>query len=109
MSQTSAALVWFRQDLRLADNPALHAAVSSGAPVLPVFIHDDEVAGQWRPGQAGLQWLRESLARLNESLSGRLLVLNGDPQILIPDLVHEGTDFCWSMIGPPRRDAERSR
>ncbi|MBL0930506.1 MAG: deoxyribodipyrimidine photo-lyase, partial [Alphaproteobacteria bacterium] len=31
-------LVWFRQDLRLADNPALRAAVDSGAPVVPVYI-----------------------------------------------------------------------
>jgi deoxyribodipyrimidine photo-lyase len=39
-------IVWFRQDLRLADNPALAAAVETGAPVLPIYILDDENAGE---------------------------------------------------------------
>ncbi|MBC7135841.1 MAG: deoxyribodipyrimidine photo-lyase, partial [Oceanibaculum nanhaiense] len=38
-------LLWFRQDLRLADNPALCAAMASGQPVLPVYILDDETPG----------------------------------------------------------------
>ena len=36
------AIVWFRNDLRLADNPALSAAIDRGSPVLPVFV--------WSPG-----------------------------------------------------------
>ena len=35
-------IVWFRQDLRLADNPALQAAAATGAPVIPVYILDDD-------------------------------------------------------------------
>ena len=34
---TAAVLMWFRNDLRLSDNPALHAAAASGAPVVPVY------------------------------------------------------------------------
>jgi len=40
MSNTPPAIVWFRQDLRLADNPALTAAAASGQPLLPVYILD---------------------------------------------------------------------
>ena len=38
------SICWFRQDLRLADNPALSAAAAQG-DVLPVFILDDDAAG----------------------------------------------------------------
>jgi hypothetical protein len=78
MTETRPALIWFRQDLRLADNPALQAAIASGAPVLPVYIHDDEAAGEWKPGAAGRWWLHESLATLNESLNGALQIFHGD-------------------------------
>ena len=43
---TGPALVWFRNDLRLADNPALRDALAAGGPVLPVYILDD--ADAWR-------------------------------------------------------------
>lgn len=46
-------IVWFRQDLRLADNPALNAAAESGAPVVPVHVLDDAGAGGWPHGEIG--------------------------------------------------------
>ncbi|MFO7934394.1 MAG: deoxyribodipyrimidine photo-lyase [Bacteroidales bacterium] len=46
-------IVWFRQDLRLDDNPALVATVQQGA-VLPVYILDDEQSGNWRHEYAGI-------------------------------------------------------
>jgi deoxyribodipyrimidine photo-lyase len=64
-------LVWFRQDLRLSDNPALTAAVDSGAPVLPVYVLDDETPGRWAPGGASRWWLHHSLAALSERLERR--------------------------------------
>ena len=45
------ALVWFRRDLRLADNPALGAALDAGLTPIPVYIHD-EPAGDWPLGAA---------------------------------------------------------
>jgi len=54
------ALVWFRQDLRLKDNPALAAAVERGGPVIPVFIRAPEEEGVWRPGGASRWWLHHS-------------------------------------------------
>jgi deoxyribodipyrimidine photolyase len=40
-----ASLVWFRNDLRLADNPALIAGLGSGRPVVPVYVFDEETDG----------------------------------------------------------------
>ena len=45
-------LVWFRRDLRLADNPALDAALARKRPVVCVYILDDADAGTWAPGGA---------------------------------------------------------
>ncbi len=62
-------LVWFRQDLRLADNPALHAAVAIGAPVVPLYIHAPAEEGAWAPGAASRWWLHQSLQSLAEDLA----------------------------------------
>jgi deoxyribodipyrimidine photo-lyase len=62
-------LVWFRQDLRLADNPALTAALTDGAPVIPMYIFAPEEAGDWAPGGASRWWLHHSLAALAADLA----------------------------------------
>lgn len=62
-------LVWFRQDLRLADNPALRAALALGSAVVPLYIHAPAEEGEWAPGAASRWWLHESLARLSEQLA----------------------------------------
>lgn len=64
-------LLWFRHDLRLADNPALLAAAEMGRPIVPVFILDDKNAGRWRPGGASRWWLHRSLAALTRELAHR--------------------------------------
>jgi deoxyribodipyrimidine photo-lyase len=62
-------LVWFRSDLRLADNPALCAAVAAGSPVVPVYIHAPVEEGSWEPGGASRWWLHQSLVQLRQSLA----------------------------------------
>ena len=57
-------LVWFRQDLRTSDNPALFEAAKNGK-ILPVFIFDNASAGQFKPGAASKWWLNHSLSSLN--------------------------------------------
>ena len=47
---TTTVLIWFRHDLRLADHPALAAALATGGRVLPVFVWDPEAAGDHAPG-----------------------------------------------------------
>jgi deoxyribodipyrimidine photo-lyase len=74
------ALVWFRQDLRLEDNPALAAALDRGGPVVPLFIWAPEEEGAWPPGAASRWWLHHSLAALqqhSEQVGSRLVIRIG--------------------------------
>jgi deoxyribodipyrimidine photo-lyase len=71
LKTASPSIVWFRNDLRLADNSALEAALRHGGPVIPVFIWAPEEEGDWPPGAASRWWLHQSLARLRESLEQR--------------------------------------
>jgi deoxyribodipyrimidine photo-lyase len=78
-------LVWFRQDLRLTDNPALCAAVAAGA-VIPIYIHAPEEEGAWPPGGASRWWLHQSLAHLDSTLrerGSRLCIRAGDSSLAI--------------------------
>ena len=73
-------IVWFRQDLRLADNPTLDAAVKRGEPIIPLYIWAPDDDGDWPPGAASRWWLHESLQALNEALrerGSRLLLATG--------------------------------
>ena len=75
------SLVWFRQDLRLEDQPALQAAIARGEPVIPVFIWSPEDEGKWRPGAASRWWLHRSLTQLDmqlRAIGSRLIVRSGD-------------------------------
>jgi len=79
-------IVWFRQDLRRRDNPALAAAAATGA-VIPIFILDHAASdSRWSLGGASRWWLHHSLAALREELGG-LLLLKGEPCDLLPELV----------------------
>ena len=62
---------WFRQDLRLSDNPSLSAAAAAGK-VLSVYILDDLNSGTHKMGAASRWWLHNSLAALNKSLDSAL-------------------------------------
>lgn len=80
MRDTDGTLVWFRQDLRLGDNPALIAALGCGEPIIPVFIWAPDEEGQWPPGAASRRWLHQSLGQLDASLrrlDSRLIIRRG--------------------------------
>jgi Deoxyribodipyrimidine photolyase len=79
---------WFRQDLRIQDNPSLYEAAQKGA-VLPVYILDDQNAKDHCMGGASRWWLHYSLLALNKSLKGKLVVYCGDPKKILIDLVEE--------------------
>ncbi|MEQ1549380.1 MAG: deoxyribodipyrimidine photo-lyase [Chakrabartia sp.] len=66
------SIFWFRQDLRLHDNPALTAACAEGA-VVPVYILDDDSAGERRMGGASRWWLHHSLSALQKKLPNMIL------------------------------------
>ena len=84
--KSSPSIHWFRQDLRLSDNPAFSAACDVGA-VLPVYILDDDNAGPDRMGSASRWWLHQSLCALNADLGGKLRVFRGNPLDIIPTLI----------------------
>jgi deoxyribodipyrimidine photo-lyase len=86
--QRRPAIHWFRQDLRLSDNPALCAAAEFG-DVLPVFILDGTAPGEYAPGAASRWWLHYSLLALNRSLHGRLITAHGDPDVILPALAEQ--------------------
>ncbi|QGN53792.1 deoxyribodipyrimidine photo-lyase [Novosphingobium sp. Gsoil 351] len=74
---TAPILVWLRRDLRLADQPAFHAAAASGAPMVPVYVLDDDGAGDRALGGASRWWLHHSLTALDVDLrrAGSRLIL----------------------------------
>ena len=65
------ALIWFRRDLRLADNPALIAALEAYERVVPVYIHAPDEEAPWTPGAASRWWLHHSLSALDAALRER--------------------------------------
>ncbi len=80
---TSTAIVWFRRDLRLADNPALDHARRTHDRVVPVFVWDPDAEGDWKPGSASRWWLHHSLLRLDDRLrqrGSRLIIARGQSE-----------------------------
>lgn len=71
LANSRPVVVWFRHDLRLADNPALREACRSGQPVIPLFLWAPEEAGREAPGGASCWWLHYSLLSLRTSLRRR--------------------------------------
>ena len=103
----NTVIMWFRQDLRLSDNPALLNAIQQGR-VLPVFILDE--GNDWSIGGASRWWLHHSLLALNESLQGNLWILRGDAAELLPQLAreHSASHAFWNRCYEPsiiRRDS----
>lgn len=80
------AIYWFRQDLRLRDNPALTAA-SEHDRVLPIYILDDQSAGEYAMGAASRWWLHHSLTSLSLSLDDQLSIYCGTPKDILMDLI----------------------
>ena len=83
----SPVIVWFRHDLRLADNPALREACRRGGPVVPLFIRTPDEEGAWPPGGASRWWLHQSLGRLAaefQKVGADLVIRHGAaiPQLL---------------------------
>ncbi|EAQ01581.1 deoxyribodipyrimidine photolyase [Pseudooceanicola batsensis HTCC2597] len=100
--ETFPTLLWFRRDLRLSDHPALTQAAARG-PVIPVFIHDDSVAGlgaapKWRLGE-GLAVFRDALAERG----ARLILRRGPAREVLERLIDEtgATAVYWTRAYDP--------
>jgi deoxyribodipyrimidine photo-lyase len=104
------AIVWFRRDLRLADNPALHAALRSQARVTCVYIHAPVEEAPWQPGAASRWWLHHSLEVLDASLRQRgsaLILLNGPSVRALQGLIHAtgARAVYWNRLYEPAATA----
>lgn len=85
-----ATIVWFRQDLRVQDNPALLAAAKRGGAIVPVYVLDDGGDGRWAPGGASRWWLHHSLAALDAALrerGSRLVLARGESAAVLTELL----------------------
>jgi len=97
-------IVWFRQDLRLADHPALAHAAGRGS-IVPVFVFDDSR----KPiiGGASRWWLHHSLLKLREALGG-LVLLRGEPATVLSELAQRvsAQAVVWNRGYEPRARAD---
>jgi deoxyribodipyrimidine photo-lyase len=103
--QVPPIIVWFRRDLRLADNRALMAAARSGRPVIPLYILD-ETPGVRRIGAASRWWLDKSLAALAaslETLGSQLVLRRGAAAEVLEQLVVEtcAAGVYWNRLYDP--------
>jgi deoxyribodipyrimidine photolyase len=109
-------IVWFHDDLRLSDHPALSAAAKSGAPVIGLYVLDEESRGVRPLGGAARWWLAQSLRRLVASLqaAGAMLVLRrGAAAKIIPEMARapsrsSTTPGAASAPSPPTRRCARA-
>ena len=103
------SLVWFRDDLRLSDNPALTAGAADPEGVICVYLYDQESLELRRLGAATRWWLHHSLDALGQCLSQRgatLILRRGPARRVIPELVAEtgSTSVFWNRrYGPGER------
>ncbi len=111
---TPPIILWFRRDLRLADQAALVAACESGAPVIPVFILDDETPKHRKMGAASRWWLHHSLQSLDADLrkaGSRLILRRGKSDDVLTQLVKDSgasAIHCIRHYEPWWRSAERA-
>ncbi len=93
---------WFRQDLRLSDNPSLVAAAKQGA-VLPLYILDEINCGQKQLGEVSRCWLHHSLSELNQTVENKLVIKSGDPLIILTDLIkkYHIEEIHWNRCYEP--------
>jgi deoxyribodipyrimidine photo-lyase len=108
----SPSIVWLRDDLRLADNPALRAALARDEPLVALYVLDEESPGVRSLGGAARWWLHDSLSSLADRLAdrgGRLVLRRGPAERVVREVV---TDAAASAIfwnrryGGPEREID---
>ena len=100
----SASLLWFRQDLRLTDNPALQAALKSEQPIICLYIFDENTTPSL--GSAAKWWLHHSLTALNNALKqrgNRLILRRGDPEKILQEIICQNNikNIFWNRMYEP--------
>ncbi len=106
---TETAVVWFRRDLRVADQPTFLAAAEAAPRSLALFVLDPALVTP--SGAARLTFLYRSLRSLDAALGGRLLVVRGDPGELVPRVAAEvgaGSVHVAADYGPYGRSRDEA-
>lgn len=101
----SIGIVWFRNDLRLSDNPALHAACTQCETIIPVFI-EDTTPSTHPLGAASRVWLHHSLQQLQQQfkqLGTNLIIRKGQPLTVLEELIQatQATHLFWNRVYEP--------
>lgn len=102
----STAVVWFRRDLRIEDNPALNHAVREGLAIVPLYIWSPEDYGDWAPGGASKWWLHYALESLREALDEiglKLIIRRGSAEEVLPEVAKEAeaSAVFWNRLYDP--------
>lgn len=97
------SIFWFRQDLRISDNPGLYKAVHN-SKCFAVYILDNELLDSFGLGSASSWWLHNSLHKLNEALHGKLNVYCGNSKRILLNLTkcHGINSIYWNYTYEPR-------
>jgi deoxyribodipyrimidine photo-lyase len=112
--QERTTIVWFRRDLRLADNPALAAALEQAPRVVLLYVHAPDEEGDWPPGAASRWWLHHSLTQLSKSLRDRgaeLHIRRGPTLSALLDAARSSraTRVVWNRLYEPAIAARDAR
>ncbi len=95
----NVVIVWFRNDLRLSDHPALSQACQQANAVIPLYIWAPEDEGRWPMGSAQKVWLHHSLIQLQKALdkkNSRLILRKGSSLSTLKEIIHEtGGERCF--------------
>ena len=86
------SIFWFRRDLRLEDNTALHNALLSGQNILALFIFDEQILNELPQDDPRISFIYERLRLINKELekyNSSLLVLKGNPHKVWQKLINE--------------------
>jgi len=110
------SVFWFRRDLRLEDNVALSQALSSGFPVLPIFIFDKNILEEWPESDKRISFIHQKLSDLNaelRKLGSGLKIIYNTPEEAWCQLVEQYSIqqvFCNREYEPyaERRDKDMS-
>ena len=105
---TNPTVVWFRRDLRLADNRALTEAVTKHAPILPIYIwgYEGDMTASYET--RSVWWLLKSLRSLDhdlKSVGSKLVILKGNPLDVMSKLAYQISPqaIYWNKVYEPNR------
>ncbi|MBT5640705.1 MAG: deoxyribodipyrimidine photo-lyase [Rhodobiaceae bacterium] len=103
-NKTEISIHWFRQDLRLKDNPSLSNAAKY-KKILPIYILDDYNSKDYKMGSVSRWWLYNSLRSLKKKLNNNLSIYDGNPLEVFQYLInkYDIQEVCWNRCYEPWR------